>query len=59
MIEKWIKISDASKRFGIPVPTLKDWIAKGRIEYKQFIKGKGSPRYINELDIPSYLRKKI
>lgn len=55
--EEWIKLSEAHKRYGIPIPTLKDWVTKGVLEYKQFIKKKGSPRYIKPIDIPAFKRK--
>ena len=53
----YYKLSEASERFGIPVVTLKDWIKRKQLPYKQFVKRKGSPRYIDANDIPDFKKK--
>lgn len=57
-MEKWINLKKAAEITGKHHMTIRKWCKKGLIECKRIDEGKGaSPYFINELSIPTFLRK--
>lgn len=50
----YLTLKEIHDKFGIPVPTLRNWVKTGKLPYKQL--SKSTKIYIEELDIPTYLR---
>ena len=52
----YLTLKEIKQKYEIPIPTLRMWIQKGLLEIHQIDKTKSTKIYINELDLPAFLR---
>ena len=47
-VDQWINLSQASRRFGVPVPTIHLWVSRGMLpSRKGFGTGQGGVTYVD------------